>query len=99
MERRKFLELAGLGVCGSFVSPRLIARAEPRTPPTAAFPSEGDAGKAYGSGHFGKWIDDPFGLPAYQYTCNQLTDPKAVLPVDKAWRSDTDHIHQVGNDR
>jgi hypothetical protein len=99
MERRKFLELAGLGVCGSFVSPRLIARAEPRTPPTAAFPSEGDAVKAYGSGHFGKWIDDPFGLPAYQYTCNQLTDPKAVLPVDKAWRSDTDHIHQVGNDR
>ena len=38
-------------------------------------------------------------MPAYQYTCNQITDPKAVSPVDKAWRSPTDHTHQVGNNR
>ena len=99
MERRKFLELAGLGVCSSFVSPRPIAEVERRTPPIAALPSKADAANAYGSGHFGKWVDDPFGMPAYQYTCNQITDRKAVLPVDKAWRSATDHIHQVGNDR
>lgn len=53
----------------------------------------------YGSGHFGRWERDPHGLPCYRYTCNQVTDPRAVQPVDKTWRSPTDHIHQVGNDR
>jgi hypothetical protein len=55
--------------------------------------------KAFGSGHFGEWINDQFGLPAYRYTCNQITDPKAVSPVHKQWRGPTDHTHQVGNDR
>ena len=55
--------------------------------------------KSYGSGHFGEWIEDEFGLPAYRYTCNQLDDPKAITPVLRAWRSPTDHSHQVGNDR
>ncbi len=99
MKRRKFLELSGLGMWSSFVSPRLLAGALSRTPPMAALPSQGDAAHAYGSGHFGKWVSDSFGLPAYQYTCNQTTDPKAVSPVDKAWRSPTDHTHQVGNGR
>jgi hypothetical protein len=44
-------------------------------------------------------ITDQFGLPAYRYTCNQVTDPKAVSPVHKQWRGPTDHTHQVGNDR
>ena len=56
-------------------------------------------GSSYGSGYFGRWTIDSFGLPAYHYTCNQTTDPKAVLPVNEAWRSKTDHIHQIGNDR
>ncbi|MFX0061249.1 MAG: GH36-type glycosyl hydrolase domain-containing protein [Candidatus Hermodarchaeota archaeon] len=55
--------------------------------------------KAFGSGYFGEWITDEFGLPAYRYTCNQIEDPKAITPVHKDWRSETDHIHQVGNDR
>jgi len=55
--------------------------------------------KAYGSGHFGEWITDRFGLPAYKYTCNQLTDIEAITPVHREWRSPTDHTHQVGNDR
>jgi hypothetical protein len=36
--------------------------------------------KPYGSGHFGEWIEDEFGLPAFRYTCDQLHDPKAVTP-------------------
>jgi hypothetical protein len=64
-----------------------------------ALASGSEAAGSYGSGHFGTWIRDSFGLPAYKYTCNQLTDPKAVLPVNEAWRSKTDHIHQMGNDR
>ena len=60
---------------------------------------EASESKPYGSGHFGEWITDPFGLPAYRYTCDQVTDPKAVTPVHKQWRGPTDHTHQVGNDR
>ncbi len=55
--------------------------------------------KPYGSGYFGKWIEDEFGLPAYLYTCNQTIDPKAATPVNKVWRTPTDHLHQIGNDR
>lgn len=99
MERRKFLELAGLALGSSFVPPGLVARTAVRTPPMAATTSERDAAYAYGSGHFGKWITDSFGMPAYQYTCDQIRDPRAASPVDKAWRSPTDHTHQVGNDR
>ena len=95
MERRRFLELAGLGLWTGVVSPTLAESSDPRTPPMA----EANSAKAYGSGHFGEWIEDSFGNPAYKYTCNQITDPKAVLPVDQAWRSPTDHIHQIGNNR
>ena len=38
-------------------------------------------------------------MPAYHYTCNQLSDPKAVSPTAKEWRSPTDHSFQLGNDR
>ncbi len=55
--------------------------------------------KAFGSGYFGEWIADDFGLPAYRYTCNQLTDPKAISPTNEEWRPKTEHLHQVGNDR
>ncbi|MGH9827028.1 MAG: hypothetical protein ACREDR_27690, partial [Blastocatellia bacterium] len=55
--------------------------------------------KAYGSGYFGEWTDDEFGLPAFRYTCDQINDPKAVTSVNPAILSPTEHIHQVGNDR
>jgi len=98
MKRRTFLELAGLGLANRLVPRTLAAEPEPHRAPIKEEPKEGIA-EDYGSGHFGRWERDPHGLPAYRYTCNQLTDPRAVLPVDKAWRSPTDHMHQVGNDR
>jgi hypothetical protein len=55
--------------------------------------------KAFGSGNFGEWIEDEHGLPAYRYTCDQTTDPKAVAPTNPIWRAPTDHSHQLGNDR
>jgi hypothetical protein len=55
--------------------------------------------KPYGSGSFGEWIEDQFGLPAFRYTCDQTHDPKAVTQVGPGILSSTDHIHQVGNDR
>jgi hypothetical protein len=57
------------------------------------------AAKPFGSGYFGEWIEDEFGLPAYRYTCDQISDPKAVTPMNETWRLKTDHMHQVGNDR
>jgi hypothetical protein len=56
-------------------------------------------GTPYGSGHFGEWIEDEFALPAYRYTCDQATDPRAITPVTPGILSATEHIHQVGNDR
>ena len=58
-----------------------------------------NAAKAYGSGYFGEWIQDEFGLPAFHYTCDQIKDPKAVTEVNPGILSATEHIHQVGNDR
>jgi hypothetical protein len=57
------------------------------------------AAKPYGSGHFGEWIEDEFALPAYRYTCEQITDLKAVTSVTPGILAPTEHIHQVGNDR
>jgi len=49
----------------------------------------------YGSGHFGHWITDDAGLPAYEYTCDHLHDPAA----EYATRRDPshDHFHLLGN--
>lgn len=99
MDRRTFIERAGLGLCGGFILPRQAAAFAPPAGPLMGSESRTDTAKPYGSGYFGKWISDAFGLPAYQYTCNQISDPKAFSPVDKAWRSPTEHTHQVGNDR
>lgn len=55
--------------------------------------------KTIGSGYFGEWVEDEFGQPAYRYTCSQVTDPKAISPVNPVWRGPAEHSHQVGNDR
>jgi hypothetical protein len=98
MDRRKFLSIAGMGTMHGFGLSRFANAVEdggslnhPIHPTKQS--------KPLGSGHFGEWITDQFGLPAYKYTCNQISDDKAVTPVHEEWRSATDHTHQVGNDR
>jgi len=59
----------------------------------------GAKAKAYGSGYFGEWIEDEFGLPAFHYTCNQISDPKGATKVKPGILASTEHIHQLGNDR
>lgn len=98
MKRRTFVELAGLGLANSLVGRTLAAKPKQHAGP-AREELDRSPGYDYGSGHFGHWRKDLHGLPAYRYTCNQLTDPHAILPVDKEWESPTNHIHQVGNDR
>lgn len=98
MNRREFLGIVGVGAFHKLALPKFAA---PLRKGVSTIPSGEQASKPkpYGSGHFGEWITDQFGLPAYRYTCNQVTDPKAVSPVHKQWRGATDHTHQVGNDR
>ena len=50
-----------------------------------------------GNGHFGEWIIDEHGFPAYKYTCNQLIDTNAKTKTTYGYS--TDHFHQLGNDR
>ena len=98
MERRKFLELAGVGLSSALVWPRLAAATGISSSAVNADRAR-PTGIPFGSGHFGDWFDDEFGLPAYRYTCDQITDPKAITPVHPEWRAPTDHTHQVGNNR
>jgi hypothetical protein len=101
MDRRQFLGMVGIGASHRFSLPK-FASALKIFSPTAAIESQGQEtmkSKAYGSGYFGEWITDQFGLPAYRYTCNQIADGKALSPVYKVWRAPSDHTHQVGNDR
>src|SRR5579872_1577353 len=87
--RRRFM----LGSLGSaFAAPHLFSITSGLSPNTPA--------KPWGSGSFGEWIDDDYGLPAYRYTCNQTTDPKAHTEVSAGNVLEaTEHIHQIGNDR
>jgi Glycosyl hydrolase 36 superfamily, catalytic domain/Glycosyltransferase family 36 len=96
MNRRQFLELGTIGLSQSLYLPRWAAAFEAEA--AEILPGSTDA-RAFGSGHFGEWITDEFGLPAYRYTCSQDSDPAAVSPVHQQWRFAADHTHQVGNDR
>ena len=95
LDRRNFLKQCGCTAAGALIDPLLLKGEGPgRT-----VDGRGTASKPYGSGYFGEWIWDQFGLPAFRYTCDQTADPRAISPVDPAFRSLTDHTHQVGNDR
>lgn len=87
--RREFLR----GSLGFAVAANLDANAGARQPAPHA------PQVPYGSGHFGQWIDDEFGLPAFRYTCNQVNDPLAETPLKPGILGSTEHLHQVGNDR
>ena len=93
--RRTFLKRCGCTAAGSLIVPKLLKGEGESWTPGSHLATD----KPYGSGYFGEWIWDEFGLPAFRYTCDQTTDPRAISPVDPAFRSPTNHTHQVGNDR
>jgi hypothetical protein len=95
INRRRFLENAALTLAASRVMPRVWGSTS-QNPVSVAASSQK---KAYGSGYFGEWTQDEFGLPAFRYTCDQIKDPKAVTEVNPSVLAATEHIHQVGNDR
>lgn len=99
MNRRTFIERAGMGLCSRWILPKTATEFSLSSGSLIAPGPRVNAENTYGSGSFGEWVTDAFGLPAYHYTCDQITDPKALSPVNKAWRSPADHTHQVGNNR
>ena len=74
VNRRKFIGSAALTAAAVKTLPAFSA-VMPQASSTAG-------AKAYGSGYFGHWIEDEFGLPAFAYTCDQIKDPKAVTQVN-----------------
>jgi len=92
VNRREFLEDAALAVAAWKVCGE--ARAQQPSPPTGR-----DNHPAYGSGYFGEWIEDEWGLPAFHYKCDQINDPKATTELNPGILGASEHIHQVGNDR
>lgn len=52
---------------------------------------------SYGNDHFGHWLVDRFGLPAFEYTIDEATDPAAIW--NNSSGAHNDFWHQIGNDR
>src|SRR5437764_3420256 len=57
--------------------------------------SQADVASTYGSGSFGGWGVDRFGLPYYSYETDEAHDPKAA---QQETAGKTGAPHQVGND-
>jgi len=86
IDRREFVAAFGSTLAAAGACGWLPAQASPGQKP-------------YGSGSFGEWTEDEFGLPAFRYTCDQTRDPRAVTQLGPGILSPTEHVHQVGNDR
>jgi hypothetical protein len=98
--------IAALVAIGAFALPAYagastVKRHDEPAPPAAppllsAETSRVPIDSTYGSGSFGTWGTDGFGLPEYTYTLNEETAPQAAQPElagnRAAW-------HQAGNDR
>lgn len=95
VDRREFIASAGKMAAAVTLLPSHLLAAQEHAP----LASNESAKKAFGSGYFGNWIEDEFGLPACHYTCDQVHDPRAKTDVNPGILSPTEHIHQVGNDR
>jgi hypothetical protein len=73
-------------------------------PATAAPPrlsrdhTQANVASAYGSGNFGAWQVDQFGLPIFRYDIDEAQDPKAKQPEIYRRADTSDAWHQIGND-
>jgi hypothetical protein len=93
VDRRHFLANSAKAAAAAKLLPEFLSFAQSKQVTSSV------AQKPYGSGYFGSWIEDEFGLPAFHYTCDQAHDPKAATEVNPGILAPTEHIHQVGNDR
>src|SRR4051794_1359291 len=93
MGKRRRSRLAAVAASGLLLSGTIgLPAVRAGISPAAGSPSS----PAYGSGIFGTWKTDQFGLPSYRYTLDQQHDPRAGQPEVNGR---TDAWHQVGNDQ
>jgi hypothetical protein len=88
--RRATCLLAAIAACLS--SATAFGAAPPRLSHDHSRPS---IASTYGSGSFGRWGVDRFGLPEYRYTLDERTAERAKQPE---LNGSTDAWHQLGND-
>ncbi|MGH9516541.1 MAG: GH36-type glycosyl hydrolase domain-containing protein [Terriglobales bacterium] len=93
IDRRRFLAHSVKAAAAARLLPEFLGFAQ------ATSAGGAHTQKPYGSGYFGAWIEDEFGLPAFHYTCDQAHDTKSVTEINPGLLLPTEHIHQVGNDR
>ena len=89
---RRLVILATLGAALS-AAPATASAAGPA--PLWADTTAADVNSTYGSGSFGQWGVDEWGLPVYHYTDDELTDPHAAQAESSGSSAAQ---HQVGND-
>ena len=80
---------------GALLSAGPALAAAPAPAPLSSDHSRAEIASTYGSGHFGRWGVDQWGLPYYRYTADELTDPAAKQPE---LGGGTQAQHQLGND-
>ena len=73
-----------------------VARAAPA--PLSGERGRADVASRYGSGAFGRWFVDGFGLPAYRYRIDEGRDPRARRSELEDAADPTDAWSQLGND-
>jgi len=73
----------------------VTAGAAPAPPLLSRDGSRANVDSTYGSGHFGRWVADEFGLPSYRYDLDETKDKRAQQPE---LAGSTVAQHQVGND-
>src|SRR5262249_29146480 len=82
----------------AFLVVGLAARAiagPPAPPPLSAETTVADVASTEGGGHFGAWLVDGDGLPAFRYDVDETSDPRAQQ-IELA--GGTQAQHQVRND-
>ncbi len=57
--------------------------------------------KEYGSGKYGRWIEDEHGMPGFVYEANQYTieEKMPMVNANALWSDYRNHVTQIGNDR
>jgi hypothetical protein len=85
-----------VAVASSALACALVAPAAGAAPaPLSADRTPAEIASSYGSGNFGRWIVDRFGLPAYRYEIDEAKNPIAKQPE---LAGNTDAWSQLGND-
>jgi hypothetical protein len=93
--RPRWLGPAVVAAVGAVLALALTGAADAAPPALSRDHSQPSLASAYGSGSFGRWQVDAFGLPVYHYTADEQRDRFARQPeLGGATRAQ----HQVGND-